>query len=91
MKKHFPANASFNTSVIFLFFLLIAPALSCSKCCIKNSTLKQMYVLEHIFRHYDTQTCIINKYVIHLQPKKQQNNNSINKERFLKRLFIGWF
>lgn len=50
-----------------------------------------MYVLEHIFRHYDTQTCIINKYVIHLQPKKQQNNNSINKERFLKRLFIGWF
>lgn len=47
-----------------------------------------MYVLEHIFRHYDTQTCIINKYVIHLQPKIQQNNNSINKERFLKRLFI---
>lgn len=50
-----------------------------------------MYVLEHIFRHYDTQTCIINKYVIHLQPKKQQNNNPINKGRFLKRLFIGWF
>lgn len=49
-----------------------------------------MYVLEHIFRHYDTQTCIINKYVIHLQPKIQQNNNPINKERFLKRLFQIW-
>ena len=91
MKKPFSTNASFNTSVIFLFFLLIATALSCSNYCIKSSNLKQMYVLEHIFRHYDTQTCIINKYVIHLQPKKQQNNNPINKERFLKRLFIGWF
>ena len=47
-----------------------------------------MYVLEHIFRHYDTRTCIINKYVIHLQPKQQQNNNPINKERFLKRLLL---
>ena len=46
-----------------------------------------MYVLEHIFRHYDTQTCIINKYVIHLQPKKQQNNNPINN-RAISKTFV---